>query len=309
MVKDNLPTDATRTPKVRASPGRSTLASDMGEFEWNIVGDRFVISERMAAITGLAAGPMRAQGGRAALDYIYPDDVSTLESRYKAALAAGDRHEARFRLMRPDTGELIWVGLSAVLIRGRGGGVEKVIGVVRDISKLKAEEDEVAALLSELDHRVKNVLECVRSIAAQSARRSANLESFTKIFNERLGAMSSAHTLLTHMRRRGAGIDYIIDAELAGLAFGRAQRNGPAIVMTPPATSALTFAVHELTANSVKFGICGMWAPMTGPRATNTPATTAPERRLTPDRVTPTKMAILNRKLNCAAPTLVLSPP
>ena len=52
-----------------------------------------------------------------------------------------------------------------------------------------------------------------------------------------------------------------------------------------------------------------MCAPMTGPTAMNTPASTAPVRRLTPDSVTPTKMAMLKRKSNCAAPTVVLSPP
>ena len=70
------------------------------------------------------------------------------------------------------------------------------------------------------------------------------------------------------------------------------------IVTTPPPIS-----------SCVKLGICGRCAPMTGPIAKNIPASTAPVRRLTPESVKPTKMAMLKRKSNSAAPTVVLSPP
>ena len=49
----------------------------------------------------------------------------------------------------------------------------------------------------------------------------------------------------------------------------------------------------------MKLGICGMCEPMTGPMAMKTPAITAPVSRFTPASVTPTKMAMLNRKVNC----------
>ena len=40
-----------------------------------------------------------------------------------------------------------------------------------------------------------------------------------------------------------------------------------------------------------------MWAPMTGPTATNTPASTAPESMTPPASVTPTKMTMLIEEL------------
>ena len=257
MVKDTLRASGTRALRPPQERGRSSVAlsaAGVGEFEWNRVTDRFIVSERMATITGIPAGSMRAMGGRTALDYIYPDDISVLETQIEPYIAEGDRCEFRFRVIRPELGDLTWVSLSAVLIRDENGAVEKVIGAVRDISGRKVEEEDHDALLIEIDHRVKNVLDCVRSLATQSARRSGSVDSFMRAFSDRLDAMAAAHTLLTAMRRRGADIDHIAAAELAGLAFGRAKWGGPAIILTLHATNTLTLALHELAANSVKFG-------------------------------------------------------
>ena len=257
MVKESPRGSETRVAKPPQERGRSSVAlaaAGMGEFEWNRVTDRFIVSERMAAITGIPGGSTRALGGRAALDYIYPDDISVLETQIEPYLTEGDRCEFRFRVIRPEMGDLMWVSLSAVLIRDAQGAIEKVIGAVRDISGRKAEEQEHDALLIEIDHRVKNILDCVRSVATQSARRSGSVESFMRAFSDRLDAMAAAHTLLTAMRRRGADIDHIAAAELAGLAYGRAKWSGPAIILTLHATNTLTLALHELAANSVKYG-------------------------------------------------------
>lgn len=267
MVKDTTPAAAARPQRPRSDQGRSSVAlsvAGMGEFEWNRNSDRFIVSDRLSAITGIPAGITKADGGHAALDYVYPDDISVLATQFGATMAAGDRYEVRFRLIRPDLGDLIWVSLSAVIIRNAKGQIEKVIGVIRDISGRKAEEDQRDALMTELDHRVKNVLDSVQSMASQSARRADSLDSFLRTFSERLDAMASAHTLLTTMRRRGADIDHIVAAELAGVSFGRAKWQGPGIVLTPRATHTLTLALHELATNAVKFGALSVEAGRLG---------------------------------------------
>ena len=77
-----------------------------------------------------------------------------------------ERYNVRYRIVRPDTGQILWMFRAAVLIRDEKGAIERVIGVLRDISDRKAEEDEREALVAELDHRVKNVLASVQSMAA-----------------------------------------------------------------------------------------------------------------------------------------------
>lgn len=229
-------------------------AAGVGEVEWDLASDRFIISERMAAITGLPAGPMPARGGHALYAFIHPDDVAAVRDVVADTAHRAGRREVSCRIIRPDNGQVLWMSSAAMLIRGIGGVIEKVVGVVRDISGAKAVEDERDALAAEMDHRVKNVLASVQSLASQSARRTVSLDAFLKTFSGRLEAMAAAHTLLTSTRWRGAEISHIAAAELGGLAFGQARWEGPEIILSPRATNTLTLALHELGANAVKYG-------------------------------------------------------
>jgi two-component sensor histidine kinase len=130
----------------------------------------------------------------------------------------------------------------------------KMIGVIQDITARKAAEEEREALVAELDHRVKNVLASVQSMAAQSARKASSMDGFLKTFSGRLKSMASAHQLLTATRWRGAGMHNIAAAELGGLAPGQTRWEGPDIALTPRATNAMSLALHELATNAVKFG-------------------------------------------------------
>ncbi|MFI4934167.1 MAG: PAS domain-containing protein [Caulobacterales bacterium] len=229
-------------------------AARMGEFEWDIEEDRLIISERMAAITGLPAGSMPAEVGQVSYRFVHPDDREALSRAVTDGLIRDQRYEVRYRMIRPDNGKVLWMSSAAVALRDASGVPRRVIGVVEDISERKAEEDAREALVAELDHRVKNVLASVQSLAAQSARKTTSVDTFLKTFAGRLEAMASAHTLLTTTRWRGAQIGHIAAAELGGLAPGQAVWSGPEIVLNPRATNALTLALHELATNAVKYG-------------------------------------------------------
>jgi PAS domain S-box-containing protein len=236
---------------------RASLALDaarMGEFEWEIGEDRLVVSDRMAAITGLPAGPMAADQGMAVYAFVHPDDVEALQKAVTDGLLQNGRYEVEYRMIRPDNGRTLWMYSAAVAPRDEHGATHRVIGVVRDVTERRSEDDARNALVAELDHRVKNVLASVQSLAAQSARKTTSLDAFLKTFAGRLEAMASAHTLLTATRWRGADIGNIAAAELGGLAPGQARWSGPEILLNPRATNALTLALHELATNAVKFG-------------------------------------------------------
>jgi len=246
--------DAEALAAERARAALVLSAADMGEFEWDVAADVFIVSPRMSRITGLPSGASPAHGGEFALSFTYPDDVSMLRQTISESLLSKARYDVRYRMIRPDNGRVLWMESSALILRGPGGPLQRLIGVVRDITARKAEEDEREALVAELDHRVKNVLASVQSLAGQSARKTTSLDAFLKTFNGRLAAMADAHTLLTKTRWRGAEIRDIAAAELAGLALGRARWSGPDLLLSPRATNALTLALHELATNAVKFG-------------------------------------------------------
>ncbi|HUO12245.1 MAG TPA: HWE histidine kinase domain-containing protein [Caulobacteraceae bacterium] len=229
-------------------------AARMGEFEWEIIGDRFVVSERLAALTGMTAGDWPGQGGEAAYRNVHSDDVEALRLAVSTAIDGADRFDLDFRLVRPDDGRVLWLRGAAVVQRGEDGGARRLVGVAQDITERKADDEARNALVAELDHRVKNVLASVHSLAAQSARKTTSVNAFLTTFAGRLEAMASAHALLTATRWSGASLGDIAAAELGGLAQGQATWSGPELLLNPRATNALTLALHELATNAVKFG-------------------------------------------------------
>jgi two-component sensor histidine kinase/CheY-like chemotaxis protein len=229
-------------------------AAGVAEFEWDFRRERFWVTPRLAALTGLRPGQTPTQHGPVLYGYVHPDDLADLKQAIEGGGRIGEAGEAKFRLIRPDDRREIWLKCNTVAVGDSRGRPLRVVGVVRDITLEKGEADQMIALIAELDHRVKNVLASVESLAAQSARRTTSLEAFLKTFFGRLQAIAAAHTLLTATRWRGAEITHIAAAELGGLAQGQARWHGPEIVLNPRATRALTLALHELSANAVKYG-------------------------------------------------------
>ncbi|OAS24609.1 sensor histidine kinase [Methylobacterium platani] len=112
-------------------------------------------------------------------------------------------------------------------------------------------------LIHELNHRVKNTLATVQSMARQTARSAASLGDFTGSFEARLLAMSQTHNVLTANHWEGAGLRGILSAELEPYAGGRDDRirlEGPPVSLTPAVALPLGMAIHELATNAAKYG-------------------------------------------------------
>jgi len=259
LVHDAETIDAQQ--RARLDQQRVELALDaagLGEFEWDMGQDRVFVSERMMALVGINRSAAPGEGGDISFRFVHPDDVEALRKTVEEGLRTQGRYTAQYRMVRPDDGRMRWMQGAGVLGRDEQGRPLRVIGVVRDITDSKDEEEHREVLLAELDHRVKNVLAAVQSLAAQSARKTASTEGFLAAFAGRLNAMASAHELLTATRWRGASLAHIAAAELGGLAPGQARWEGPDITLRPRAANAASLALHELATNAVKYGALSM---------------------------------------------------
>ena len=134
---------------------------------------------------------------------------------------------------------------------------EAVIGIFvqgSDMTDRVRAEEQRKLLLDELNHRVKNTLATVQSIAAQTSRVTPDPAAFRIAFEARLMALSGVHNLLTEENWEGASLEEILRAELVPYGGDRFRLEGPSVRLT--AQEALTFALvtHELATNAAKYG-------------------------------------------------------
>jgi PAS domain S-box-containing protein len=109
----------------------------------------------------------------------------------------------------------------------------------------------------ELDHRVKNTLAMVLSIAEQTCASARSIEEFREAFVGRIRALARAHEALAARSWHSVPL-----AELAHLTFqpyvadtsDRAAVRGTSVRLSPAASSCPGMALHELAANAAKYG-------------------------------------------------------
>ena len=130
--------------------------------------------------------------------------------------------------------------------------------VIRDqIAEIEAQRNHQKFLLDELDHRVRNTLAKVRSIANMSARQSADPEVFRQVFAARIDALARVHDLLAGDRQQPVDLEGLVDGALAPFrSAGNAniRTRGPHLPLWPKAALTLGMALHELATNAAKHG-------------------------------------------------------
>src|SRR5687768_1451800 len=84
------------------------------------------------------------------------------------------------------------------------------LGFVRDVSARREAERTQALLIDELNHRVKNLLGVVSSIAHLTARNAASPDEFAEAFTGRLAALGRSHELLTAARWERASLGALV---------------------------------------------------------------------------------------------------
>ncbi|MEX2482199.1 MAG: HWE histidine kinase domain-containing protein [Gammaproteobacteria bacterium] len=131
------------------------------------------------------------------------------------------------------------------------------VNMLVDISERKEAESRQIGLVNELNHRVKNTLATVQSLAAQSMRGSAAGEDVRAAFEARLMALSCAHDQLTRGGWQATDLAAILHGTLAPYRDGSDSRiriGKDPVSLPPQAALTLAMVFHELAANAAKYG-------------------------------------------------------
>jgi PAS domain S-box-containing protein len=189
--------------------------------------------------------------------HTHPDDADPDREGFRKQVAGElEFYSIEKRLVRPN-GRDVWVSVRSSPVRAASGELLYVVRVVQDISERKIAERRQKLLIDELNHRVKNTLATVQSLAAQTARGGPAPAVFRERFEGRLTALSKAHDQLTVRHWENADLRDLLAASLAPYAATGANRivlRGEDLVLRPRAVLTLAMAFHELITNAAKYG-------------------------------------------------------
>jgi PAS domain S-box-containing protein len=189
------------------------------------------------------------------LDAIHADDREETWARWTDAQRSGEYY-AEHRVRRSADGQFRWHQTRARPINEASGSSDWV-GIMTDIHELRMLQHRQQVLLSELQHRTRNLLAVVQAIANQTRRSSDSFEAFGVEFQSRLRALSRVQSLLEGVEPRDVDLRSLIAAELTahgdGSPTGKAHLDGPPVSLPASSAQALGLALHELGTNAVKY--------------------------------------------------------
>ncbi|MEN3792139.1 HWE histidine kinase domain-containing protein [Fulvimarina sp. MAC3] len=156
-------------------------------------------------------------------------------------------------------GHFFPVGFTASPIRDDESNIIGTIIEVRDITEEKAAAERQRLLINELNHRVKNTLATVQSIAAQTFRAEATDPAIRAVFDSRLSALSVAHNVLVDDNWESASLKSVVERAVSPHLSvesddQRFKLEGPDSRLHSKVAVTLAMALHELTTNAAKYG-------------------------------------------------------
>ncbi|MBS1102287.1 PAS domain-containing protein [Gluconobacter sp. Dm-62] len=134
--------------------------------------------------------------------------------------------------------------------------VEAILCVSRDVTTQRENEQRIALLLNELNHRSKNMLAIFQALIRRTVPDPA--APFVKVLEERITSISRSQDLLIHGEWTGATVHDVVTSQtvVAGdFPTTRLRIEGdPALQFIPATADRIGLAIYELTTNAIKYG-------------------------------------------------------
>jgi two-component system, cell cycle sensor histidine kinase and response regulator CckA len=124
----------------------------VGAVEWDMVSGELLFSEEWRRIHGTRTCPATL---KEFLEITHPEDRGALERGIQASIETGASYVNRYRIIRPDSGEIRFVRWSGEIIRNEAGRPVKLIGSASDITEQALAE----AALSASESRYRQLFE------------------------------------------------------------------------------------------------------------------------------------------------------
>jgi PAS domain S-box-containing protein len=232
-----------------------SLADNIPTLCWMAQPDGHIywFNKRWYDFTGASPESHKGWGWESALD---PAVLPQMKARWIRSLQTGAPFEMTFPLKGADG--IYHPFLTRVVpIRDAVGRITRWFGVNIEVSAQQRHEQQQQVLINELNHRVKNTLATVQSIAAQTLRGGGGPGAVFESFEARLLNLSEAHNLLTRRNWEGASVGELVEraaAAVSGSERTAIEIQGPSVWLKSESALGLSMALHELVTNAEQHG-------------------------------------------------------
>ncbi|HLY05132.1 MAG TPA: PAS domain S-box protein [Rhizomicrobium sp.] len=185
---------------------------------------------------------------------IIPHHLLHEEPTILARIKSGERIDHYETQRRRKNGTLVDISLTVSPMRNQKGEIVAASKIARDITEKKKAEAQHNLLVAELNHRVKNTLATVVSIARQSFS-GPEMREARGAFNARIRGLAQSHARLAEADWTSVELQALFEDEFAPYRQGGNVRlSGPPVALSPKAALTLGLAIHELATNAAKYG-------------------------------------------------------
>jgi PAS domain S-box-containing protein len=230
-------------------------AGQMAVWELDIGTDRLTPSPELNKLYGFPpeATPTRDEfRARSA-----PGETERTQAEAAAMLARGENQiQVETKIIWPD-GTARWLAVRAQVINDDHGVPNRAIGVALDITTRRQLEDRLTLVARELQHRVKNALTVVQTIASQTFREPRPYKEAIEAYSGRLRALAEGTDIVTREDWSDAGIREVIErvtSPYRGADADPFEMRGGDFTVPSKVAIGLSMALYELCSNAVKYG-------------------------------------------------------
>ncbi|TNC47698.1 PAS domain S-box protein [Rubellimicrobium rubrum] len=243
------------TERREADERLRTLMQNIPQLIWRArdTGDWIWASPQWLDFTGQSQEQSRGQGW---LDVVHPDDrararVAWFEAREHGGL------DVEFRVRRAKDGAWLWHQTRAHPMLDSGNGHVEWLGTTNEVHVLKELQERQAVMVNELQHRTRNLIGVVSSIATQIMAHTGPTDAFREEFHQRLAALSRVQDLLSRAEQEPVTLRALLQLELDAMGATKGdgiRLDGPTVRIRPTIVQILALVLHELTTNARKYG-------------------------------------------------------